>query len=356
MPGSSSTKTIRLQTFKNPAAGESYPATETEQRRPERSSSQVGHLLTSWGETHLTTGRTGVADEQLERIERDRKRKSHVDGLTHGTNKRSRSVSSHSSSSVSTISTNLSRSPSPKQATSHHKAYQTHDTANGTGRYKTRRSRDSSMSYSSEASFKRHRRAGSSDRDHAFPAKLGSASGLRGERNDNTSLGNTVASTRKRRRSYSSSMSYTSDSSFSGRQRSKPIDNVRRTRPRRSTVSPDTRGRDRWSRAPRSSRRTPSRSNSMDRSQVARERRSMTPVRASRGDGNEPARAGRGKKEVVDARFGSDNDRYGSSFRNREYDDRGAERPKPAPPPRKQRSLSPFSKRVALTQAMNMGR
>ncbi len=219
-----------------------------------------------------------------------------------------------------------------------------------------RRSRDSSMSDSSDASYKRHRRAGSIDRDQAFPAKLGSASDLRGETNDNTRLGNTVASTRKRRRSCSSSMSYTSDSSSSGGQRSRPMNNVRRTRPRRSTVSPDTRGRDRWSRAPRSSRRTPSRSNSMDRSQVARGRRSMTPVRASRGDGNEPARAGRGKKEVVDPRFGSDNDRYGSSFRNREYDDRRAERPKPAPPPRKERSLSPFSKRVALTQAMNMGR
>ncbi|KAL8859556.1 MAG: hypothetical protein Q9178_003955 [Gyalolechia marmorata] len=237
--------------------------------------------------------KTGVADEQLEKIERDRKRKSHVDSPIHGTNKRSRSVSSHSSSSVSTISTNLSRSPSPKQATSY-KAYQTHDPANGTGRYRTRRSRDSSMSYSSDASYKRHRRTGSSDRDQAFPTKLGSASGLRvADRGANQSI---------------------------------TFDVLDRVAPR------------------------------MDRSQVARERRSMTPVRASRGDGIEPARAGRGKKEVVDARFGSDNDRYGSSFRNREYDDRRAERPKPAPPPRKQRSLSPFSKRVALTQAMNMGR
>lgn len=210
------------------------------------------------------------------------------------------------------------------------------------------------MSYSSDASHKRHRRR-SSDGDRALSGKLGSLSGLKGERSDKSRPGNTGVWTRKRRRSRSSSMSYTSDSSSSGKGRSKPIDNVRRTRPRRSTVSPDIRGRDRWSHAPRSSRRTPSRSNSMDRSQIARERRSMTPVRASRGDREEPTRAGRGN-EVVTPRFGSDNDRYGSSFRTKEDGDRRPERPRPAPPPRKERSLSPFSKRVALTQAMNMGR
>lgn len=54
--------------------------------------------------------------------------------------------------------------------------------------------------------------------------------------------------------------------------------------------------------------------------------------------------------------FLGDNDRYGSSARGRDGDSR-SERPQPnARPPRNERSLSPFSKRLALTQAMNMGR
>ncbi|KAL8778153.1 MAG: hypothetical protein Q9213_007542 [Squamulea squamosa] len=299
-------------------------------------------------------GRKGVADEQLEQIKQDRKRKSDVDDLMHGANKRSRSVSSHSSSSVSTISTNLSRSPSPSQAMSY-KLSQAHDTFNDSGKYKMKRSRDSSMSYSSDASYKRHRKAGPNGRNSDFPREPGSVGGFRGERSDNPGGGKPVASTRKRRPSRSSSMSYTSNSSSNGRQRSKAMDDIRRTRPRRSTVSPDTRGRDRWFRAPRSSGRSPSRSNSMDRSQIARERRSMTPYSVPSEDGNKPARAGSGKKDVMNQRLGSDNNRHGSSFRNRANKDGRAERPRPAPPLRKERSLSPFSKRVALTQAMNMG-
>lgn len=236
-----------------------------------------------------------------------------------------------------------------------HRASQAHDTANGSGNYRMSRSRDSSMSYSSDASHKKHRRGRSSNGDQALSGKLGSVGGLKSERSGRRGPGNNGASTRKRRRSRSSSMSYTSDSSSIGKRRSKPIDNDRRTRPRRSTVSPDIRGRDRWSHAPRSSRRTPSRSNSMDRSQIARERRSMTPVRASHRDRDEPARAGRGH-EVVHPGFSSDHDRYGSSFRTKEDGDRRPERPRPVRLPRKERSLSPFSKRVALTQAMNMGR
>lgn len=54
--------------------------------------------------------------------------------------------------------------------------------------------------------------------------------------------------------------------------------------------------------------------------------------------------------------YSKDNDRYGSSARDRKENIRGT-RPQPnAPPQRKDRSLSPFSKRLALTQAMNIGR
>ncbi|KAL9037008.1 MAG: hypothetical protein Q9180_003972 [Flavoplaca navasiana] len=298
---------------------------------------------------------TGVADEQLERIEQDRKRASFTYDANNGTGKRSRSISSYSSTSVSTVSTNLSRSSSPRQAMSH-KASQVHDTAHGITRYRGRRSQDSSMSYSSDESHKRQRRGRSVRGTQYLPEKLGSVRDGRGKNSDKKRPEDVVISKRKRRRSRSSSMSHSSDSSSSGRRRSGIFDSGRRTRPRRSTVSPDIRGRDRWSHAPRSSRRTQSRSNSMDRSQIARERRSMTPVHVSREGETEPARAQRAQKAVLNPRLSRDDDRYGSSFRTKEHEDRRFERPRPVPPPRKERSLSPFSKRVALTQAMNMGR
>ncbi|CAD6594577.1 MAG: hypothetical protein ASARMPREDX12_000301 [Alectoria sarmentosa] len=60
----------------------------------------------------------GVADEVLAKREeeRGRERKANADEHMNGSKKRSRSNSSYSSNSVSTISTNLSRSSSPKLA------------------------------------------------------------------------------------------------------------------------------------------------------------------------------------------------------------------------------------------------
>ena len=54
--------------------------------------------------------------------------------------------------------------------------------------------------------------------------------------------------------------------------------------------------------------------------------------------------------------YSDDNDRYGSSARDRNEDVRGIRPPPQSVPRRKERSLSPFSKRLKLTQAMNMGR
>ena len=54
--------------------------------------------------------------------------------------------------------------------------------------------------------------------------------------------------------------------------------------------------------------------------------------------------------------YSKDNDRYGSSARDHRDDSKGTALFQQAPIPRKERSLSPFSKRLALTQAMNMGR
>jgi hypothetical protein len=57
------------------------------------------------------------------------------------------------------------------------------------------------------------------------------------------------------------------------------------------------------------------------------------------------------------SRYAEDDGRYGSSYRDRGRSDRD-EPPGQTrfPPVRKERSLSPFSKRLALTQAMNSGR
>ena len=56
-----------------------------------------------------------------------------------------------------------------------------------------------------------------------------------------------------------------------------------------------------------------------------------------------------------DRRLSNNDDRYGSSFRDENHDDSRRTKPPQPPPLRNERSLSPFSKRLALTQAMNVG-
>lgn len=170
---------------------------------------------------------------------------------------------------------------------------------------------------------------------------------------------------KRRRRSRSSSLSYTSESSLEKKHRRRTEKPDRNTRRRRLSVSPEMRGRDVDYAG---NRRTRSRSKGRDRSQVARNRKSMTP--APRPDGErvhalEQYRSPRDQASTRNwgQRFSNDNDRYGSSFRNQGRPTRD-ERPPSGDEPsktglpfqRKERSLSPFSKRLALTQAMNMGR
>ncbi|KAL8804231.1 MAG: hypothetical protein Q9182_002685 [Xanthomendoza sp. 2 TL-2023] len=291
----------------------------------------------------------GVADEQLEQIQQERKRKADADSLIHGTEKRSRSVSSHSSSSVTTISTNLSRSPSPMPA-QNHRTFNVHHPEKAARHHEKTIPCHGSMSDSPDPFYKRDRSTTSNGKGQGSQPGLGQAGGAGGVQNDRPRPGMIMDATRKRRRSRSSSTSSTSDSSHSGRPRSRCIDEARRIRPRRSRVIPDIRGRDRWSRASRSSR-----SSSMDRSQIARGRRSMTPVQASREERIEMVERRREDQETTFG-FRSDNDRYGNSFRDKEFKYRKPPRPRPASLSRKERSLSPFSKRIALTQAMSMGR
>ena len=171
---------------------------------------------------------------------------------------------------------------------------------------------------------------------------------------------------KRRRRSRSSSLSYTSDSSSERKDRRRGGEADRNTRRRRSSISPETRGRDRDYKG---NRRTRSQRESRDRSQVARNRNSMTPAPYPNGGKAHTSEQRRDSRDQTSMRYrgqrySNDNDRYGSSFRDGDRDrptrdDRPPTRGDPfrqAPQfQRKDRSLSPFSKRLALTQAMNMG-
>jgi len=128
--------------------------------------------------------------------------------------------------------------------------------------------------------------------------------------------------THQRKRRYSDHSLDNSNSSASiGRQsRNMSPEVERNTRRKRREYSPTERGRRRDS-SVRGSRRDKSQNHSQERSRVARERRSMTPNR-----------------QRLRSPHPNDKEVYGSAARARE------------------RSLSPFSKRLALTQAMNRGR
>ena len=194
--------------------------------------------------------------------------------------KRSRSVSSYTSDSVSTISTNLSISP--------------------------KRARRDSDGYVT------------SQKEHLD---------LRSHSNE-------------RKRRYRSSSAASGSSSDHSLRRGEAERNRRR---RHRTLTPESRGRPSWDR--RGSRRSRSRSESVDKSRVARERKSMTPsVMISHSRGN----LGDGSKDsqgIRDNGGGPNLAQRESVSQRKQY--RSA---------RKERSLSPYSRRLALTQSMNMVR
>lgn len=144
---------------------------------------------------------------------------------------------------------------------------------------------------------------------------------------------------RIRKRHYSDSSSGRSVSPYSSgeraRSRSREWARDRNTRRRRRESSPAERGRS--ANLSRDGRQK-YRSRSRDRDQIARGRRSLTPHRRRRSRGAAPPEPSHNRSEHAPGR------------RPRNEPDYSA-----AQPPR-DRSLSPFSKRLALTQAMNMGR
>ncbi|EAW07894.1 uncharacterized protein ACLA_026110 [Aspergillus clavatus NRRL 1] len=148
---------------------------------------------------------------------------------------------------------------------------------------------------------------------------------------------------RARKRRYSDSVSDHSDSSYSSgerqRSRSREWARDRNTRRRRQESSPEVRGRPRNT-SEDGSRRGRTRSINMDHSRIAKERRSATP---NTEQTHHPLR-----KDTREATI-----RRPSHLDN--PPNNGYSRPT-AQSSRRERSLSPYSKRLALTQAMNIGR
>ena len=288
--------------------------------------------------------RKGVADEQLALLEgereheRGRKRSRSSDYDMTGSRKRSRSISSYSSASVSTISTNLSR-----------------------------RSRD----------------LPSSDHDNYYTSQLN-------EYTISSHQSQKPPNGLKRRRSItdsSSSRSVTSDGSRSSSEHRSGA-RERMTRRRWKSKSPEQRGRRRSrssARDDRESRRSRSRSRSRglrrrhkmlsplpERSRSVRKQRVSPPSandnrkpHASRGYGNvmDEHKHRDGVREMSDRHEqpSSNNRRWRESpdrYRRRHNDENRSNAINSKDRPnriRHERSLSPYSKRIALTQAMNRG-
>lgn len=293
--------------------------------------------------------RKGIADEQFAKEVVERGRKHVIEGPN-------RSIrSSYSSSSVSTVSTENSRSRRPSAKDKKPKLSElplsSIQNRENRGNPKRRRSSTrSSMSYSSEASFRKHCRNRSREPRRNIRRRRASRSpGSRGRnRHDSRkSLVNATDRARKLRQ----------DSSYSSSSRSPDSSSERRPRGGsriekfssgcHSSVSPDPRGRDQNFQGKRSNRRSRSYSYSRDRSQVARNRRSMTPSAPPQRNGGSYIRK-LSDANTRNRRYSNNNDRYGGSLK-------GPRTSQFSQPRRKERSLSPFSKRVALTQAMNTG-
>lgn len=148
---------------------------------------------------------------------------------------------------------------------------------------------------------------------------------------------------RKRRRKSSSSVSEPRSDFPSSEENRK-----RNGRRRRRTLSPEPRGRPRTDRRGSHRSRSRSRSLSVDQGRIARGRKSMTPVPVTmHRTGYEPT--GRGQENRPFGSVRGDGDRLALPNDHR----RPGRRDMPA---QKERSLSPYSKRIALTQAMNMER
>ncbi|KAL2802131.1 zinc knuckle-domain-containing protein [Aspergillus granulosus] len=139
-----------------------------------------------------------------------------------------------------------------------------------------------------------------------------------------------------RKRRHSDSSSGYSVSSYSSKERSRSRSPERNIRRRRRESSPKERGRPRnMSRDDDRRDRNKSRSRNIDKNRNTRGRRSVTPEKTI------PERSYATRSPSIDKLHVPYNEKR-EDGRNRPF-------------PRRERSLSPYSKRLALTQAMNMG-
>ena len=292
--------------------------------------------------------RDGVADAEIAKKEAERGRKRKIDGSDNfnGPRKRSRSASSYSSDSISTISTNLSRSVSPVR-TGEVRTGQSQRLSNlDIDRKRRHRSRSTSTSYRSNSSHSRQRRG-------SFQGGFGTSRRPQGLVERSIDRGEDI---QQRRKTYSisRSASYTSDTSYEKRRKDRQHSTDRSKRRRHSSRSPIDRGRDRLAYSKQGSRRTHSPTESRDRGEVIRNRKSMTPNMLRPDD--DYGRHNHRPPINHSKHYSRYNDRYGSSSRDQE-ETTGTHRQQPSARLRQsERSLSPFSKRLALTQAMNKGR
>lgn len=294
--------------------------------------------------------RKGIADEQFAKEDVERGRKLVIEGPNRSLR------SSCSSSSVSTVSTDISRSrrPSAKDRKPKLRELPLSSIQNRENRGNPKRRRSStrsSMSYSSEGSFRKHCRNLSREPRRNIRRRRASRSPDSRGRNRHDSrraLINATDRARKLREDSSYSSSGSPDSSSERRPRGgSRIEKF--SSGRHSSVSPDPRGRDQNFQGKRSNRRSRSHSYSRDRSQVARNRQSMTPsAPPQRNESSYVRKLSDGNTRNRRQRYSNDNDRYGGSLKGPRTSHFSQSR-------RKERSLSPFSKRVALTQAMNTG-
>lgn len=302
----------------------------------------------------LILHRKGIADEPLAKEDVERGRKLGIEG-SNGLLR-----SSCSSPSVSTVSTGLSHSrrPSTKDRKPKLRELPLSSIQNRENRGNPKRRRSStvsSISYSSGSSFRKQCRNRSREPLRNIRRRRASRSPDSRGRNRHDSRRATINPT-------GSDWKLRQNSGYSSSSRSPDSPSERRPRGgsrigkfssgRHSSVSPDLHGRGRNFQGKRSNRRSRSHSYSRDRSRVARNRQSMTPGAPPQWNGGPKIRKS-SDANTRNRRYSNDNDRYGGSLRGA---DRGIPRTSHFPQPRrKERSLSPFSKRVALTQAMNTG-
>ncbi|OCK91053.1 uncharacterized protein K441DRAFT_689118 [Cenococcum geophilum 1.58] len=312
----------------------------------------------------------GVADEQLAKKADERGQKhSHDDGdAPIPPRKRSRSVSSYSSSSVSTISTNASLSPPPRKSKqfSRDRSMGSPRRLSGDRKRRRRSTSSSSDSYTSESSVDRK---GSKEKERNTRRRLSSFSPVeRGRRRSRSSISSRMETSKSRSPARNGGKRPRSPSL--DRMRSKSRSRGRRPRSPLSRHMSLSRSRSRNGRVrlPLAKRMTESRSRSRSPNPArnARSSNSRSPLRAGRR--RSPARrSSRSRSRSPYARQRRDHirDQWNGPRdgpRSRPFNNRRPSRTMdyrptaPQPPPvRKERSLSPYSKRLALTQAMNMG-